>query len=361
MIRQNSHTKEWIDSFRTKPGFNKSDPSLIEKMIKAFSMLEVLQMSGLNFVFKGGTSLILLLENANRFSIDIDISITEERKYIETILSRICTQSIFNKWDLDVKRSYKEGLPKAHYKLYYNSVYNTNPKNENANYVLLDIIYEEAVYPELKEIEIKTAWLDTEEPYIKVKIPSIHSVLGDKLTAFAPNTTGILYQSNKQVEIIKQLFDVSFLIDEVTSPQEVLESFVKTAEKEIKYRGLEIDRTEILDDIFNTAMVIAKREKNTGDNIAKYKEITEGLRNIRNFIISENFRIDEAIEASAKTAWFAMKLKHSDFSNMVLYNKKTDITQMQIERTEYNYLNKLKKSNKPAFYYWYKCLVLIKN
>ncbi len=360
MILQNSYTKAWIGSFRKKPGFNKSDPSLIEKMINAFGLLEELHKSGLNFVFKGGTSLILLLENANRFSIDIDISTTEERNSIETILSQICEQSIFSKWGLDVKRSYKDSLPKAHYKLYYNSVYNTNPKNESANYVLLDIVYEEAVYPEIKETEIKTVWLDTEEPFMKVKIPAIHSVLGDKLTAFAPNTTGILYQSNKQVEIIKQLFDVSFLIDEITSSQEVLKSFSKTAEKEIKYRGLEIDSTGILDDIFNTALVIALREKNTIEDRAKHTEITEGIRNIRNFIISGNFRIDEAIEASAKTAWLAMKLKYENLSDMVLYSKQIDTTPMQIERTEYNYLNKLKKSNKPAFYYWYKCLELIK-
>lgn len=41
--------------------------------------------------------------------------------------------------------------------------------------------------------------------------------------------------------------------------------------------------------------------------------------------------------------------------------KEIDIQSMQIDRTDYNYLNKLKKTNKPAFYYWYKCLELINN
>ncbi|MCF8372692.1 MAG: nucleotidyl transferase AbiEii/AbiGii toxin family protein [Bacteroidales bacterium] len=358
MILKNSHTKEWIDTFRDKAGYNKSDPSLIEKMINALTLLEELTKSGLNFVFKGGTSLILMFENANRFSIDIDISTTENREDIEGSLDQVCDNSIFNKWDLDKKRSYREDLPKAHYKLYYNSVYNTNPKNVNANYVLLDIVYEEAVYPEIKEIEIKTKWLDTAEPYSTVKIPSNHSVLGDKLTAFAPNTTGILYYRNKQIEIIKQLFDVSFLINEVTDFQQVFDSFYKTAEKEIRYRGLKNDNIGILDDTFNTALLIALRERNSGDK-RKFTEISEGLRNIQNFIISGNFRIDEAIEASAKAAWFAMKLKHREFSDMILYSNRIDIDSMQIEHTEYNYLNKLKKSNKPAFYYWHKCLELI--
>lgn len=356
MILQDSHTKEWIDSFRGKSGYNKSDPTLIEKMINAFTLLEELSKKKLNFVFKGGTSLILLIENTNRFSIDIDILTMENRQKIEYILSEICEDSIFNKWELDKKRSYNAGLPKAHYKLYYNSAYNTNLKNENANYVLLDIVYTEFVYPELRETQIKTKWLITEEPYSKVNIPELHSVLGDKLTAFAPNTTGILYNRNKQVEIIKQLFDVSFLIDEVKNIKSVLASFSKTASKEIEYRQLEISDYDILDDIINTALLIARRERNTGDDKKKFIEISAGIRSIANFIMKGNFRIDESIEASAKVAWFAVKLKNKDFSDLKLYDDKIDIASMQIERTGYTYLNRLKKSNKAAFYYWYQCL-----
>jgi predicted nucleotidyltransferase component of viral defense system len=361
MILKNSHTKEWIDAFRERPGYNKSDPSLIEKMISALTLLEEICKSDLNFIFKGGTSLILLFENANRFSIDIDISTVADRRDIEGTLDHACENSIFNKWELDKKRSYREGLPKAHYKVYYDSVYNTNIKNKNTSYVLLDIVYEEAVYPEINEVEIRTKWLDMIDPYNTVKMPSIQSVLGDKLTAFAPNTTGVLYDSNKQVEIIKQLFDVSFLIDKVVNQKEVFDSFSRTAKKEINYRELKIDNTGILEDIFTTAVLIAQREKNSGDNKKKFTEIIEGLRNIRNFIISGHFRIDEAIEASAKAAWFAMKLKNKDFSEMKLYSETIDINSMLIENAEYNYLNKLKKSNKPAFYYWYKCLELIES
>jgi hypothetical protein len=43
-----------------------------------------------------------------------------------------------------------------------------------------------------------------------------NSILGDKLTAFAPNTTGIPYKKGKHIEIIKQLHDVSKLIDNIT-------------------------------------------------------------------------------------------------------------------------------------------------
>lgn len=49
-----------------------------------------------------------------------------------------------------------------------------------------------------------------------VKMPSANDLLGDKLTAFAPNTTGIPYfkhGNSMNMEINKQLYDVSCLFD----------------------------------------------------------------------------------------------------------------------------------------------------
>lgn len=45
---------------------------LLEKMIRALMLLEGLSKSGLTFIFKGGTALMLLLDSAKRLSIDID-------------------------------------------------------------------------------------------------------------------------------------------------------------------------------------------------------------------------------------------------------------------------------------------------
>lgn len=40
----------------------KKDPALLERVVYAFGLLEALKESGLLFVFKGGTCLMLLLE-----------------------------------------------------------------------------------------------------------------------------------------------------------------------------------------------------------------------------------------------------------------------------------------------------------
>ena len=70
MILPESYSVEWIRNIQKK---TKTDPGLIEKVIQALTLLEQLQLQGLDFVFKGGTALILLLGEPKRLSIDIDI------------------------------------------------------------------------------------------------------------------------------------------------------------------------------------------------------------------------------------------------------------------------------------------------
>src|SRR5690606_30305065 len=113
-------------------------------------------------------------------------------------------------------------------------------------------------YPRLLYKPIQSEWIESEE-LMEVAIPSIESILGDKLTAFAPNTIGILYGKNKEQEIIKQLFDIGCLFDEVENVEEIALSFESIGKKEINYRELKIGLTDVLDDIFNTSLLIAKR------------------------------------------------------------------------------------------------------
>ncbi|RLD42924.1 MAG: hypothetical protein DRI86_10835 [Bacteroidetes bacterium] len=93
-----------------------SDPALIEKMIYAFYLLENLVKQNINFVFKGGTSLILITGESARFSTDIDVSSEIDRETLEGKLSKVIESSEFTKFELDERRSYKkDGIPKAHY------------------------------------------------------------------------------------------------------------------------------------------------------------------------------------------------------------------------------------------------------
>ncbi len=101
MILPESFTPEWIREKRKTCHKNPPNPAIMEKMIYALSLVEQLAQTDLSFTFKGGTSLLLILPEPRRFSIDVDIVTTESREKIEAILTAICTGDIFSKFELD--------------------------------------------------------------------------------------------------------------------------------------------------------------------------------------------------------------------------------------------------------------------
>ena len=94
MIDKNSYTKEWIVEMQTK--MKKSDPAIIERVIRAFSLLEQLKCCNLNFIFKGGTALILLLQEPHRFSIDIDIICRDKHASLKRVFDKIIDTGVIN-------------------------------------------------------------------------------------------------------------------------------------------------------------------------------------------------------------------------------------------------------------------------
>ena len=152
IIKEKCFTEEWLDSFRKQAEHRRIDKIILEKMIYAFHLLEQLKVNGLKFVFKGGTSLVLLLEEGNRFSIDIDIIYKAGRMNLEGILEKVVESSKFESYRLDAHRSYKPGVPKAHYIFEFESVTNVRYSGK----LLLDVLIEDSLYPELVEKPIQT-------------------------------------------------------------------------------------------------------------------------------------------------------------------------------------------------------------
>jgi hypothetical protein len=356
MILTKCFTKEWIDEFRSQKQYNKINPPLLEKMIHALSLLQFLNKAGLDLIFKGGTSLILLLEDSNRFSVDIDIMTEENKETVERVLDQVIQDSHFKGWKLDEKRSYKPGVPKAHYELEYDS-----NVNKGSNYVLLDILFEKAHYSSLQKLPIQSIWVETVE-LLEITLPTVEAISGDKLTAFAPTTTGILYGKGKELEIIKQLFDLGNLFNRIETVEHVSTTFNAFAAQEIAYRNLTATRADILNDTLNTCRIISLRERNREEqDKLKFNELQTGIRSFGNYLISGNFRIDEAVLASSKVAYLCSKLLLNDHSPIEKY-KSQDIESWEITNPEWNVLNKLKRfRDQSAFFYWYKALEKLGN
>lgn len=83
MLLQENYTKEHIQNLRDNTN---ADPSILERTVFAFGLLEAISKVGLKFIFKGGSSLLLLLKEPRRLSTDIDIIVepgTDINMYIE--------------------------------------------------------------------------------------------------------------------------------------------------------------------------------------------------------------------------------------------------------------------------------------
>ncbi len=309
MIESKSYHLDWINGVQKNIG-TRVDPKLIEKVIYALLFLEQLKLNGLNFIFKGGTALVLATKIPKRFSIDIDIITEQSSKEIETILEKISQETIFTHWAEDNNRKHTQDAPIGHYKIYYKS----NVDN-NVEPILLDLLYTPNPYPELMEIPMDHLWLATSGEVITVKMPTFDAILGDKLTAFAPKTTGILFTKNRPVEIIKQLYDIAFLFDNIKNLEIVKSSYGKVVQEEITYRKLNISINEVLNDTWNTCYTLA--ERNT--KLEEFKHLQLGIRNFTNFTISK-FSIEEAIIASAKVAYLTELIKSNFNGRIEKYN-----------------------------------------
>ncbi|WP_271783246.1 nucleotidyl transferase AbiEii/AbiGii toxin family protein [Aquimarina algiphila] len=349
MIKESTYHPEWIHEVKKRLG-KKYDPKLIEKVIYALILLEQLNLNGLEFIFKGGTALLLATEKPKRFSIDIDIITGQTQKDIEPILDAIINKTVFTHWEDDNNRKHAPDAPVGHFKTYY-----TSNVDGSIEPILLDVLYTPNPYPELTEIPIAHDWIQTEGEIKTVKMPTFDAILGDKLTAFAPKTTGILYTKGRPVEIIKQLFDVAFLMDNISDLNVVRTSYAKVVKEELSFRKLDISAEQVLNDTQEACFILSTRDTKSDE----FKHLQTGVSNFTNFTI-EKFNIEEAITAASKVAYLSELIKTGKENDIERFDTPLEVKDWMIENPQFNKLNKLKKSNPEAFFYWFNALKINK-
>jgi len=352
MISKETLTAEWIEKV-SKDNRN-ADKILIEKVIRALMLLEGLSKSGLPFIFKGGTALMLLMNSAKRLSIDIDIILSEKRDDLEDVLNSFAKEQGFNRIELQ-HRNAASAIEKAHYKFFYTPIHKTH---EGEEAILLDILFEANHYTNIIQHEVNSSFLITSAKLAAVNVPSLEDLLGDKLTAFAPNTTGIPYfkkEDSQSMEIIKQLYDVGNIFDVVKDLEIVKATFNKIAQTEITYREVK-DGTpaKVLDDIYQTALCLSVRGAVDKDN---FDHLQKGIQRIERFIFSEKYHLDKAIVHAAKAAYLS-RLIATDAKDIERFEDPKQVADAIIEQPHNTKLNKLKKSSPEAFFYWWKATQL---
>ncbi len=327
---------------------------MVEKVIRALLLLDGLAKQDLNFVFKGGTALMLILDSSKRLSIDIDIIIEKEPTDLKKIFNDLLESQGFTRFELQERKA-ATNIQKAHYKFFYKPIHQTQAEEES---ILLDILFEKVGYQKINQIPVDSKFIISEGEPISVKVPSKEDILGDKLTAFAPNTTGIPYFKGKtsmSMEILKQLYDVGNLIDISEDVDLVKSTFESFASTELVYRDQSgITAEDVLKDIYQTSLCIVSRGA-TGNG--DFEQLQTGIQRVSRFIFSETFHIDKAIIAASKVAYMATILRIKK-GNIEKYGDPKIMKDWVIGEPFWPRLNRLKKSNPEAFFYWYKIFEL---
>lgn len=343
MIADTSFTKQWILAKRKE--YRGADPGLIEKQIYAFEVLHLLIRGGKEFVFKGGTSLHLILPEHRRLSTDLDIvgAVDQEE------LSRLITNSRFSRVEEDIRKQSK--IPKRHFKFFYVSVI-----DGRETYVLLDTLEEGHTFPELERRPIRSPLFETDEE-VSVSIPSLEGILGDKLTVFAPHTVGIPFGAGKSMEIIKQLFDIGELFNHCRDVGTLIGAYNATQALESKYREPKHSRIASLQDTIQTGFLVAQYFLKGSQSNAETAEIALGLRQMENHLLGVPFKIEEARVAASRSALLASIVLGGDPTidvQEMRYTSSRDEVLSAIELPgPYAVLNRLKKLQQlEAFHYW---------
>lgn len=349
MIKKECLTAEWIKSVAEQTRYK--DLNLIEKVIRALSLLEMLRSAGCPFCFKGGSALMLILgQSPHRLSIDIDI-ICRPGTDIEPYLRDIERFGFVSK-TLEERQSRGANIPKSHSKFFYHIAYRDGANKES--YILLDVLYEDLHYLQTNEVEIVSPFVEHIGEPLSVFVPSVDDMLADKLTAFAPNTTGIPYLKGDRdcsLEIIKQLYDVGRLFDCSSVFSITSEAFKKIALVELQYRKLAEDLQLIYNDIRNTALCLATRGAlGHGD----FKMLQSGVKKLSSLLYKGSYHIEHAITDAAKAAYLATLIE-TEQENVDRYNgDPLSVVPMALASSVDNKLNKLKKTLPEAYFYWVK-------
>lgn len=334
--------------------YRNMDPGLLEKVLRALQLLEGLVYRNVPLIFKGGTAVMLLLGVPRRFSVDIDI-ILENQQNLDKVLQSIVDSTGFSKYEAQNRIS-RTALKKDHYKLFYDSNVSGNADQP----IILDVVYQKNPYGIVEYLPIKSPFDSSSVPSVSVQAPSIDALVGDKLTAFAPHTTGIQYrrgQRDMSLEIIKQLYDIGTLYEHTSSVVTIRNTFYTFVEQESYYRGIKPSVEEVAIDIINTALTIS-----SGGNLGfgDATHLQTGIRRLKSYVFSENYTPTIASTHAARTAYLAATILYSFEDKLLPFTGPETVKTLLIEERELSKLNKLKKINPEALFFWYHVIKLMK-
>ncbi len=363
MIHPDCFQKPWLlaqsEALKVRP----ENLQFLERCIHALELVSRLSGAGLDFVFKGGTSLVLLLNPVRRLSIDVDIATPEPLERIKAVLDQVAKERPpFSHYEHQEKRD-RDAPPTRHFKIYFPSVAGQVAES----YVLLDVLTDAHGYPVTERRSVTTSFVQPVED-IQVVLPTVDCLLGDKLAAFAPRTIGVLFhpldrngraRPSDPLQIVKQLFDVGHLFAEATNLDHALATYRATFETQNKYRGGGFKLDQCLDDTIEAARTLCLTPSDqAAAHTAEQKILRSGQRGLGSHLLTEPFTFDRhARVAAARAALLATLIKHG-MANEVPRSivgsipGAADIGRIQLSQTQAALQSILRPTAPEALYYW---------
>lgn len=223
-----------IEKFRGKY----RDVQLVEKAIYVLEYLSQLRSVGLNPLFRGGSATQFMLPTPiRRLSIDLDIATSQPKKLLE------CMKSINLKFDKKFFDFTKDRRPGLHYRITTPTYYTPG----FSGFFLLDVFEKEPKY-KTRMMKLKTEYYESNA---RAKIPTVNSMLGDKLSTLGLRTIG-LHKNRPSMEQSKQLYDTIQLLDHATDFRDIYDAYSNCFKIQVGFRGLKICLDDALDDLTYT-------------------------------------------------------------------------------------------------------------
>ena len=354
MIHPQCFTKEWLTEQAAAVGSR--NPVMLEKAIIALQLLGHLAETGLPIQFKGGTSLLLRLNPIRRLSIDVDILTQVKPAEFLAAFTRVSHLAPLTGYEHDAQRD-KELPPKKHFRFYYPSAV-----ERKTDHVLLDVLFEPIPAPHCEPVIINTPFIIPERE-VRVAVPTVNSLLGDKLTAFAPRTIGIIYHPFRKTDIAKQLFDVGVLFDAATDLRVAAEVYEAAHARQLAYRQANFSLADTLNDSIQAALLYSQLALRGGEKTEHGLFLQEGVRALQNHLVNQPFQRDEARVAAGKVAcvaaWIQRRPETVGIEQLRFHSERIgELRDLQIH-SPWIPLNRLKGGNAQAFHYWYQAQRLL--
>ncbi|MGA7726265.1 MAG: nucleotidyl transferase AbiEii/AbiGii toxin family protein [Opitutaceae bacterium] len=361
------YKRAWADEQRQALG--NCDPGLLEKCVHALTLLGHLAESGLPFMFKGGTSILLHLPKIRRLSIDIDIVSPASDPELDRVIEHIGQIDPFIRAEENTRTASatRDPLPqRRHFKFWFRS----EREQTGESSILLDVVQEAHCPHTTIALPIRTVFL-TPDREIMVTLPTVESLLGDKLTAFAPTTTGVRLRRpggdvGNTMQVAKQLFDVGVLFEHANDFEQVARVYDGVQAQESGYRDNIHSRDATLADTLNACLGLTG-ERVRSAPVTVFPDtplLSEGFGKLKGHLTEARLGDNARRILAARAAVLAAHLRagrNFDFSKLRYTQSEAQLAALRaasLRETPHAWLDPLKQTIPEAYHYWHLSLSL---